>query len=160
MSSPDLLVWIRPVAATGATLIQSAPASASAPGQAAPATGAAPAGTAQETPAGGGSPPSAVESFFGGSLLVPLIACMAIFYFFMIGPERKQRKKREQMLANLQKGAKVMTTGGLYGSVAQIQDQVVTLQIADGVRVRYALSAIQTVVEDETAEPDKADKKP
>jgi preprotein translocase subunit YajC len=150
MSSPVLLVWIEPVAASGAAIPQAAPAS----GPPAPA-----AGTSQDAPAPGGAQPGATESFFGGGMLVPLIACMAIFYFFMIGPERKQRKKREQMLANLQKGMKVMTTGGLYGSVAQIQDQVVTLQIADGVRVRYALSAIQTVVEEETAEPEKTDKK-
>ena len=51
---------------------------------------------------------------------------------------------------------KVMTTGGLYGTIAALQDQVVTLQIADGVRVRYALSAIQSVVEDESA----SDKEP
>jgi hypothetical protein len=97
MSAPDFLVWIQPVAAAGATLIQSAPASspsASAPGQSAPSTGAAPAGTAQETPAGGGSPPGAVESFLGGSFLVPALAIMAIFYFFMLGPERKQRKTK------------------------------------------------------------------
>jgi preprotein translocase subunit YajC len=152
MPSSALLVWIEPVAATSATTLQGAPAS----GQDAPAPAA---GTAQGAPAAGNPPPSGAESFFGGNLLVPLIACMAIFYFFMIGPERKQRKKRDQMLASLQKGAKVMTTGGLYGSVAQIQDQIVTLQIADGVRVRYALSAIQTVLEDEAAEPEKSDKK-
>jgi preprotein translocase subunit YajC len=107
------------------------------------------------TTAPAGAPAQAPpDSPFGG-MLIPLVLCMAVFYFFMIGPERKQRKKREQMLASLQKGAKVMTTGGMYGTVAQMQDQVVTLQIADGVRVRYALSAIQTVIEDESSEPAK-----
>jgi preprotein translocase subunit YajC len=110
---------------------------------AAPATDAAPAG----------APPPASESPFGG-MWVPLLLCMAVFYFVMIGPERKQRKKRESMLANLQKGTKVMTTGGMYGTVMQIADQTVTLQIADGVRVRYALSAIQSVLDEETA-PEK-----
>src|SRR5262249_39032583 len=124
MTSPAPLVWIEAFAGPGAAVPQAAPATSSP----APA-----AGTTQDGQAPGAAQPSAAEGFFGGGMLVPLIACMAIFYFFMIGPERKQRKKREQMLANLEKGAKVMTTGGLYGSIAQIQDQVVTLQIADGV---------------------------
>jgi preprotein translocase subunit YajC len=116
--------------------------------QATDASSAAPA-----TPAG--APPQAgTESMFGG-MLIPLVLCMVVFYFFMIGPERKQRKKREAMLASLQKGAKVMTTGGMYGTVTQLQDGVVTLQIADGVRVRYALSAVQSVIEDESSESEK-----
>jgi preprotein translocase subunit YajC len=116
--------------------------------------GTAPATDASTTAPAGAPPQTTTESPWG-SMLVPLVLCMAVFYFFMIGPERKQRKKREEMLSSLQKGAKVMTTGGLYGTVAQLQDDVVTLQIADGVRVRYARSAIQTVIEDETAESDK-----
>src|SRR5262245_46645843 len=106
----------------------------------------------QDTPATPAQAPA--DSPFGG-MLVPLALCMLVFYFFMIAPERKQRKKREQMLANLQKGAKVVTSSGLYGTVAQVQDQIVTLQIADGVRVRYALSAIQTVVEEKDEKAEK-----
>jgi preprotein translocase subunit YajC len=75
----------------------------------------------------------------------------------MIGPERKQRKKREAMLAALGKGDKVMTTGGMYGSVAAVQDDVVTLQIADGVRVRFARSSIQSVLGDDKPAADKPD---
>lgn len=115
---------------------------------------AAPATDAGTTQAAGTPPAAGTESMFSG-MLIPLILCMVVFYFFMIGPERKQRKKREQMLASLQKGMKVMTTGGMYGTVTQLQDQVVTVQIADGVRVRYALSAVQSVIEDDTADSDK-----
>jgi preprotein translocase subunit YajC len=97
---------------------------------------------------------AASESPWGG-MLVPLVLCMVVFYFFMIAPERKQRKKREEMLSGLQKGMKVMTTGGLYGTIAALQDQVVTLQIADGVRVRYAQSAIQSIVDEEAPATDK-----
>ena len=115
---------------------------------------AAPATDASTTAPASPQAPPAAESPLGG-MLIPLVLCMVVFYFFMIGPERKQRKKREAMLANLQKGAKVMTSGGMYGTIAQIQDQVVTLQIADGVRVRYALSAIQSVLDDEGAPAEK-----
>jgi preprotein translocase subunit YajC len=82
-------------------------------------------------------------------MALPLVLCAAVFYFLVIGPERKQRKKREEMLKNVAKGDKVMTTGGMHGTVASLQDDSVTLQIADGVRVRFSRSAIQTVLGDE-----------
>ena len=72
----------------------------------------------------------------------------AIFWFVMIGPERKQRKKRAAMLTELGKGAKVMTTSGMIATVVQVQDDEVTLQAAEGVRLRFSLSAIQTVLDD------------
>jgi preprotein translocase subunit YajC len=101
----------------------------------------------QTAPKGAGEGPSGP---FGSSWF-PLVMIAAIFWFVVIGPERKNRKKREQMLAALKKGDKVLTNSGLYGSVAAIQDQVVTLAVADGVRLRFARSAIQTVLGDEPA---------
>jgi preprotein translocase subunit YajC len=98
-------------------------------------------------------------------MLLPLLLCAVVFYFLVIGPERKQRKKRDAMLREIGKGAKVMTTGGLYATVVGVQDDVLTLQIAEGVRARFARSAIQTVVDEETGEKaaealsEKAEKK-
>jgi len=105
----------------------------------------------QEGAADGGGP-------FSG-LLIPMALIMVVFYVVMIGPERKQRKKREQMLAAVGKGDKVMTSSGMYASVAAVQDDVITLQIADGVRVRFARSSIQTLVDDEQAESKKGESK-
>ena len=100
------------------------------------------------TPAPGAE--DAPSGIFGGlGSFFPIIAIFAIFYFVMIGPERKNRKKREGMLAALKKGDKVMTNVGMYATVAAVQDDRVTLQIADGVRVRYSVAAIQTVETDE-----------
>ena len=99
-------------------------------------------------PAGGGQNP------FTG-MLPMLVLCAAVFWFLVIGPERKQRKKRDLMLKNIAKGDKVMTTGGLYATVAGIQDDVLTLQIAEGVRVRFSRSAVQTVVVDEAEAVEK-----
>jgi len=82
-------------------------------------------------------------------MLMPLLLCAVVFYFLVLGPERKQRKKRDEMLKKLGKGDKVMTTGGLYASVVGVQDDVVTLLIADGVRARFSRTAIQTVIVDE-----------
>ena len=94
------------------------------------------------------------ESSGGSSFLIPMVLIVVVFYFVLIGPERKQRKKREEMIKSLGKGDKVMTQGGMYASVAAVQDDVITLQIADGVRARFARSSIQTVLSD----PDGVDK--
>lgn len=104
--------------------------------------------------AGQAAPPGGASSAFSGMLL-PLVLCAAVFYFLVLGPERKQRKKREQMLKDIGKGDKVMTTGGLYATVAQVQDDVLTLQIAEGVRVRFSRSAVQTIVTDESTAAEK-----
>lgn len=95
----------------------------------------------QDAPAQNPAPSGAM----GFIQFVPFILMFAVLWFVMIRPEQKARKKRQEMLAKLAKGDKVMTTGGLFGTVAQIQDDVVTLQVADGVRLRFARSAIQTV---------------
>ena len=98
---------------------------------------------------GGGAPQGSPFS----SMLLPLVLIFAIFYFVMIGPERKQRKRREQMLGALKKGDKVVTTGGMFATVAAVQEDVVTLAVADGVRVRFNRQAVQAVI-DESAESD------
>jgi preprotein translocase subunit YajC len=85
--------------------------------------------------------------------LAPFILCIAVFWFIVLRPEQKTRKARAAMLGRLGKGDKIMTTGGMYGQVVQIQDDIVTLQVADGVRMRFARSAIQTV---EAESSDKA----
>jgi preprotein translocase subunit YajC len=90
---------------------------------------------------------------------MPLVLCAVVFYLLVLGPERKQRKKRDVMLKNLAKGDKVMTTGGLHATVAGIQDDVVTLQIADGVRARFSRSAIQTVVAEDSEVTEKVAEK-
>ncbi len=93
--------------------------------------------------------PEEGSSPFGSPLF--LVAVLAVlFYVVMLGPERKQRKRREAMLGALKKGDRVVTSSGLHASVAVVADDVVTLQVADGVRLKFTRSAIQTVVEAET----------
>jgi preprotein translocase subunit YajC len=110
----------------------------------------APQGSAPAGPAPGQPAPQSLLDALGG-MAVPMILCVVVFWIFMIGPERKNRKKREEMLKNLKKGNEVVTTSGVYGSVVQVQDSVVTLQVADGVRMRFALSSIGSVSEPEAA---------
>jgi preprotein translocase subunit YajC len=104
--------------------------------------------TLQEAPAGGSAPQD--QSPMGGilNMMFPLLLCFGVFWFLILRPEQKNRKKRALMLAAIKKGDKVMTSSGLFGTVVQVQDQVVTLQVADGVRMRFALSAIQSLEEE------------
>lgn len=90
------------------------------------------------------------------SMLPLMLAIGAIFWFVMIMPERKNRKKREELMSNLKKGDKVMMKSGLYGSIAQVQEDVVTLQVSDGVRMKFAREAIQSLVEEPGSKDDSA----
>lgn len=79
----------------------------------------------------------------------PFIAIFAIFYFVVIRPDRTQRKKREEMLSKMSKGDKVMTSCGMFGTIAALSDKEVTLEIADGVRVKFVRQSIQEVRNDQ-----------
>lgn len=107
------------------------------------------AGTTEQPTDGAGAGAQGANPFMS---FVPLILIIGVFYFVMIGPERKQRKKREAMLAAIKKGDKVVTTGGMFASVAAVNEDVLTLQVADDVRMRFSRAAIAQVLEDEGAE--------
>lgn len=85
----------------------------------------------------------------GSSMISTIImfgAIFLIFYFMIIRPQQKRAKEREKMLSNLQKGDKIITSGGLHGSVVAIEDKTVLVQISDNVKVKYERSAIATIV--------------
>jgi preprotein translocase subunit YajC len=103
--------------------------------------------SAQTAAGGEGTPPPAQDPGIFGSMWFPMILIFAVFYFVMIGPERKARKKREAMLAAMKKGDQVVTSSGLHGTIAALADDVVTLSVDEGVRLRFSRAAIQTVSE-------------
>ena len=61
---------------------------------------------------------------------------VAIFYFLLIRPQQKRVKEQQAMLAKLAAGDEVVTTGGILGRVTEVGDTFVTLEIADGVRIK------------------------
>lgn len=73
---------------------------------------------------------------------MPFILVIPIFYFLLIRPQQTQRRKTQDMLANLKTGDRVLTTGGIYGTVVGFRDGVVQLQVAQQVRLDVARSAI------------------
>lgn len=78
----------------------------------------------------------------GWVALLPFVVVLVIFYLLLILPAQRQRKRQAQMLAALKTGDKVITTGGLYGTIVGLRDDVVQLRIADQVRIDVARSAI------------------
>jgi preprotein translocase subunit YajC len=96
---------------------------------------------AQGAPSGGGG--GILGAF---NMLVPFLAMFVIFYFLLIRPQQKKQREHRQMLQNLKRGDRVITSGGIYGTVAKIRNDVVHLEIADQVRIRVNKSSIADVV--------------
>ena len=71
---------------------------------------------------------------------------VAIFYFLLIRPQQKKQKDHRQMLSNLQKGDVVVTQGGLQGKIMGITESVVTLEIAEKVRVKIQRGYIAALI--------------
>jgi preprotein translocase subunit YajC len=78
----------------------------------------------------------------GIALFLPLILIMVIFYFLMIMPAQRRQKKVAEMLRNLKTGDKVITNGGIYGTIAGMDDDSVQLRIAEQVKIKVSRAAI------------------
>jgi preprotein translocase subunit YajC len=94
---------------------------------------------ASQPPGGGGA---------GGVLAQVLFfaAIFAVFYFLMIRPQQKQRKEREALLGSIKRGDRVVTTGGLHGTIVSLDEHRVTLRVADQVKIDFDRAAIGRVV--------------
>ncbi len=81
----------------------------------------------------------------GGGLLtmiLPLVLMFAIFYFLLIRPQQKKQKTRNSMLGALKKGDKVVTIGGLHGTIMEITDDIVVLRVNDVTKLTFDRSSI------------------
>ncbi len=78
----------------------------------------------------------------GSSFIIMMVLMFVVFYFFMIRPQQKKAKDARKFRENLQKGARVVTIGGLHGKVVEVSDKTVLLEAADGVKLRFEKSAV------------------
>ena len=78
--------------------------------------------------------------------ILPIAAIFLVFYFIVIAPANKQRRKTQEMLSALKKGDRVLTTGGIYGTIQGVEAEVVYLKIAENVKVKLARSSISGIV--------------
>ncbi len=78
----------------------------------------------------------------GWSSMIFMVAIIAIFYFFMIRPQQKKAKDQKKFVEEVKKGDLVVTIGGAYGRVAEIEDDTFILEFERGARVKFAKSSV------------------
>ncbi|NTU67751.1 MAG: preprotein translocase subunit YajC [Chlorobiaceae bacterium] len=98
-------------------------------------------------PTGGQTPNPFVQ-------IVPLVLIFVVFYFFMIRPQQKKQKDRQKLLDDIKRGDRVVTIGGIHGTVAGIETEkkTVLVQIADNVKIKFERSAIANIEKQETGD--------
>lgn len=140
----------------GQTLLLAQPDITPAP----PATGTGETGTATTGEAGdpnaGDQTPKQSPGLFDSPMFLILIVGMMVLWIFMLGGgSRKQKKKQQQMLASMSKGSKVVSIGGIKGSVVEVRDDEVVVKVDENnnTRMKFTKDAIRTVL-DESADKD------
>lgn len=84
----------------------------------------------------------------GGSMVSTLImfgAIFAIFYFMIIRPQQKKAKEREKLLTALQKGDKIVTNGGMHGTIAGLDEKTALIDFGNNIKIKFERSAIASV---------------
>jgi preprotein translocase subunit YajC len=82
----------------------------------------------------------------GFTAFIPLILMFVIFYFLLIRPQQKKNKDHRQMISNLRKGDKIVTSGGLHGRITGLDENTLTVEIAEKVRVKVNRNHIAALV--------------
>ena len=80
---------------------------------------------------------------------ITLALVFLIFYFLLIRPQRKEQKEREALIANVKKGDKIITIGGIHGMVSLTKEKTVVIKIDEGCKMEITRSAIATVVQEQ-----------
>lgn len=103
---------------------------------------------------GGGS---AIPGCGGGGMmqLLPLLLMFVVFYFLLIRPQQKKAREHQQMLANLKRGDQIVTSGGMLGKITGLSDRMVTIEVAEKIRLRVLRSHIAGKQGDAEPEPAK-----
>lgn len=99
-------------------------------------------------PAGGpaaGVPGQPPQPGFG-SMLVPFALMFGVIYFLMIRPQQKKMKAQQAMMSDLKSGDEILTSSGILGKVTGITEKVVTVEVADNVRVKMLKSQVSQVI--------------
>ncbi len=90
--------------------------------------------------------PIAQTALFGGSMLPVFGLMFLVMYFFMIRPQTKAAKQHRELVGALQKGDRVVTQGGLHGTLTRVDETTVVMSVEDGTRIRVERSRVAAVV--------------
>ena len=76
----------------------------------------------------------------------PILLMVVIFYFLLWRPQKKQQKERASLLGSLKKGHKIVTIGGIYGEIVELDDEKVKVQVSEKVELTFARTAVANVL--------------
>ena len=79
----------------------------------------------------------------------PIAVMIVIFYLLLYRPQKRAQKEREEMLNSLQKGSRIVTIGGIYGTISELNDKIVKLKIADKVEIEVSRGSVGSIVTDD-----------
>ncbi len=82
-------------------------------------------------------------------MMLPLLLVLAVFYFIVILPAKKQQKKKDSMIASLKKGDRVVTSGGIHGTVANVENDTVMVKVSENQKLRISKSAVAGLADGE-----------
>lgn len=97
--------------------------------------------------------PGGMESLL--SSIVPFLLIIVIFYFLILRPQQRKQKERAKLLESIKKGDKVITAGGIHGTVEGLDDKTLLVKVADNVKMKFERSAVTTIVGVTDTEPEK-----
>ncbi len=101
----------------------------------------------------GGAPGGAAAGGAGGGMaafqqIIPLVFMFAIFYFLLIRPQQKKAKEHKALLESMKKGDNVITAGGVHGKVTSVENELVTMEVANNVNIKITKSYIAAIKKD------------
>jgi preprotein translocase subunit YajC len=92
----------------------------------------------------GGGQPGGTSSILS---ILPIVLIFVVFWFFMIRPQNKQRKETQRMLADLKKGDKVVTIGGIHGVIQSVRENSVIIKVDEDCKLEFSRSAVASMKE-------------
>ncbi len=95
----------------------------------------------------------------GFAAFVPLILMFVIFYFLLIRPQQKKAKEHQNMVNNLKKGDRIVTSGGIYGTIASLDETTLSIEIAEKVKIKINRGNVGTLLQANVSPPAKKEKK-
>ena len=91
----------------------------------------------------------------GSSMLIFIVLMFAAMYFLMIAPQRKRQKQHQKMITELKSGDKVVTIGGIFGTITNVKEKTFVLKLCDNTKVEFLKTAIAEKLADETESESK-----
>jgi len=81
--------------------------------------------------------------------MIPFILIFVLFYFLILRPQQKQSRELKEMKSNLKRGDNILTSGGIYGKVVNVNEDVLSVEIAKGINIKMTRSGVSTIVNPE-----------